>query len=183
LRLIAFFLAALTCAAPAFAIDDRFNPAQYAKGGFAAADNPAYAKECGSCHFLYLPGMLPARSWHKLMGLKGHFGETLGLEPDAAGTIERYLTDNAADRSDRLGSQVMLERLPADAAPTRITNLPLMLHRHVVVRNLMGASQVKVKTLVNCDACHEKAATGSFAYDEILVPGLTKVLPRGGSQF
>jgi hypothetical protein len=37
-----------------------------------------------------------------------------------------------------------------------------------------------VKTLTNCDACHEKAATGSFAYDQIVVPGVSKIVRPGG---
>jgi Dihaem cytochrome c len=55
-------------AGPAAAIDDRFNPHKYEKGGFVEpASNPTYVNECGACHFTYLPGLLPARSWRALM--------------------------------------------------------------------------------------------------------------------
>ena len=37
-----------------------------------------------------------------------------------------------------------------------------------------------VKALMNCNDCHEKAGTGSFAYKEIVVPGVTKVVKPGG---
>jgi hypothetical protein len=116
------------------------------------------------------------------MGLKSHFGETLALEPQVAQNIERYLTENAADRSDRRGAEVILYQLPDSAVPTRVTDLPLMRQRHVVIRYMMDATlgTVKVKSLTNCDACHERASTGSFAYNEIVVPGVTKIVRPGG---
>jgi hypothetical protein len=181
LKIAVFGLAvcAALAAGRAGAIDDRFDPTKYEKGGFAPATDPGYAKECGSCHFAYLPGMLPARSWRAVIaGAQDHFGESLSLPADVSGRIERYLTENAADRSPYRGSELMLERLAEDAAPTRITALPLMRQRHVVVRQLLPQSPVK--TLTNCDACHERAATGSFAYNEIVVPGVTKIVRPGG---
>lgn len=171
------FCAALA-AGRAGAIDDRFNPAKYEKGGFAAPVDPAYGKECGSCHFAYLPGMLPARSWHALIATADdHFGESLSLAPEVAARIGSYLEEHAADRSDYRGSALILDRLRDDATPRRITALPLMRQRHVVMRQLLPSSPVK--TLTNCDACHERAAAGSFAYNEIVVPGVTKVVPPG----
>ncbi|HPQ24397.1 MAG TPA: cytochrome C, partial [Gammaproteobacteria bacterium] len=48
--------------------------------GVAPVDNPLYLQECGSCHFAYQPGLLPARSWNNLMGgLENHFGENAEL--------------------------------------------------------------------------------------------------------
>jgi hypothetical protein len=181
LNRISFLLVlALLLTGPAHAIDDRFNPHRYEKGGFAPVQDEAYQKECGSCHFAYLPGMLPERSWHLILNAKGHFGETLALDPQVAAKLEAYLTANAADRSPYRGAELMLDRLPASSTPARITELPIMQHRHVVIRQLMISGQAKVKTLTNCDACHEKAATGSFAYDEIVVPGVTKIVRPGG---
>ena len=73
---------ALAGASQALAIDDRFNPRSYDKGGFAPVADATYAKECGSCHFAYLPGTLPARSWYAVMqGSDNHFGESLSLSP------------------------------------------------------------------------------------------------------
>ena len=43
------------------------------------ANNAVYAEECGTCHFLYLPGLLPAGSWVRIMeGAGDHFGEDPG---------------------------------------------------------------------------------------------------------
>ena len=174
-------LVAALAVLPAAAIDDRFDPAKYDKGGFAPVTDDTYAKECGSCHFTYLPGMLPERSWRAIMARTDrHFGESLGLPADTARHIASYLASNAADRTSYRGSELMLWHLPPDATPTRITSLWLMRQRHVIVRQLFSQPNVTVKTLTNCDACHENASSGSFAYDRILVPGVTKVVRPGG---
>lgn len=174
-------LAAAWAASASWAVDDHFDPSKYEKGGFAPVTDEAYAKECGSCHFAYLPGMLPERSWRALMARSNqHFGESLSLAPDAARHIENYLASNASDRSEHEGAKMMTWELPKDATPMRITALPIMRHRHVIVRKLMRDTNTPVKTLANCDACHEKAATGSFAYQDILVPGVSKVVRPGG---
>lgn len=165
-------------AAGAWAIDDRFDPAKTEKGGFRPVDDAAYAKECGSCHFGYLPGMLPERSWRALLASKDHFGETLALDAATRERLEGYLAANAADHSDYRGSEIILSWLEPASTPTRISALPLMRQRHVVVRKLMSYQAMPVQNLTNCDACHENASSGSFAYDRIVVPGVTKVIRR-----
>ena len=170
--------AALAMALPVLAVDDHFDASKYAKGGFAPVSDPAYAKECGSCHFAYLPGMLPARSWQALLQQKTHFGESLALAPDTHQKIEAYLAANAADHSAYEGSHVILSRLPDSATPLRITQLPLMRQYHSMVSKLMGAGAVPVKGgLGNCEACHADAASGDFGLKKIHVPGVVS----GGS--
>ena len=55
-----------------------------ASGGFSdnskqampAVANAKWKTECSGCHMLYHPGLLPERSWNKMMaGLEKHFGE------------------------------------------------------------------------------------------------------------
>ena len=42
----------------------------------AVPENALYKQECSSCHFLYHPGLLPERSWERVMnGTDKHFGE------------------------------------------------------------------------------------------------------------
>jgi Dihaem cytochrome c len=182
ISLLTGVVCAMLGAGPAAAIDDRFNPHKYDKGGFAPAGDPTYVNECGACHFAYLPGLLPERSWRALMAKANndHFGESLSLSPEAAREIEQYLVSNAADHSNYRGAAAILYRLSNDATPTRITMLPVMRQRHAVVRKLMAERQELVHSLTNCNACHEKATTGSFAYEEIVVPGITKVVRPGG---
>ena len=176
-------LAMWTCAAcaalgclPAAAVDDRFDPTKYEKGGFAPAKDPTYLKECGSCHFAYLPGTLPARSWHAIMAKSNdHFGESLSLAPKLAAQIEHYLVANAADHSDYLGSALILDRLESDKTPMRIIYLPYIRQRHQVIRKLLNDHpQHSLKGLSNCTDCHPRAAQGLFVYREVIVPGIVE---------
>lgn len=185
-------LCSMLGAGPAAAVDDRFNPHKYEKGGFAPASNPTYADECGACHFAYLPGMLPARSWRAVMARANndHFGESLLLEAKVAREIEHFLVSNAADKSAYLGSRAILYRLRKDAEPLRITSLPTFRAKHFMAAYVTkSAPRVNtsrkfppkaIKRLMNCNDCHEEAASGSFAYGEIVVPGITKVVRPGG---
>src|SRR5512135_1196331 len=60
--------------------------------GVAPVQNEQYRSECGSCHTLYSPGLLPARSWQKIMGgLDKHFGDDASLAPEVTAAIEKYL--------------------------------------------------------------------------------------------
>ena len=66
--------------------------------GVAPVTNPQYIDECGSCHMAYQPGLLPARSWQKIMGgLADHFGDNAELDPDVLVGLTAYLVDNSAD--------------------------------------------------------------------------------------
>jgi hypothetical protein len=192
IALLSCAVCAVLGAGPAAAVDDRFNPYKYEGGGFAPASNRTYVNECGACHFTYLPGMLPTRSWQAVMAKANndHFGESLLLEPRVAREIEQYLVSNAADKSDHLGAQAILYRLRKDAAPLRITSLPVFRAKHFMAAYVKKSTPrvntsrpfppAAVKALMNCNDCHEKAGTGSFAYKEIVVPGVTKVVKPGG---
>src|SRR4051794_36311846 len=64
------------------------------------ADGPQakLAKECGACHMVFQPELLPARSWTALMGgLANHFGENAALDADTTRDILGYLQAHAAD--------------------------------------------------------------------------------------
>jgi hypothetical protein len=189
--LLSSAMCAMLGAGSAAAVDDRFNPHSYDKGGFAPASNPAYRNECGDCHFLYLPGMLPARSWHALMaGADDHFGESLSLAPNVTREIEQYLVSNAADKSEYLGAGAILYRLRDESTPLRITSLPVFRSRHFMaayvkrtmprVNTSKAFSATAVKLLMNCGDCHEQASTGSFAEKEIVIRDVTKVVRPGG---
>ena len=87
----------------------------------APATNAFYNDECGSCHFPYQPGLLPARSWQKMMvGLEDHFGENAELDTVDAQQIADYLVANAADTSNYKRSQGIVRSLGKNDAPLRI---------------------------------------------------------------
>ena len=145
--------------------------------GFMPARDATYVKECGSCHFPYSPGLLPARSWVRQldrMATAKHFGETVDLKPETRAKLQAYLTANAADVSAYEGSKIFMERVPASQTPYRLSEVLLYRQMHRVMREIIDTQpRVKVKTLANCNACHTKADEGSFGLPELYVPGLT----------
>jgi hypothetical protein len=172
-------------ASPRFpnAAHDRFDRTNFdGLGGFQPVTNDAYRKECGACHFAYLPGLLPSRSWNRVMdNLNNHFGENVELASGQSTLLPEYLTANATDEVPDKGAALLLERLDADKTPERITQIPIMVKNHVIVREVIKInSAVKARNVTNCDTCHQKAAKGSFALRDLLIPGLTKVVRPGG---
>lgn len=143
--------------------------------GFLAATDATYVKECGACHFAYSPGLLPARSWELHMSrLERHFGESVNLAEPARSAIHRYLTENAADRSPYAGSKIMMERVDPKSTPYRFNDVPLYREMHRIVLEVISIkSKLKVRTLTNCNGCHQYAPEGSFGNSELLIPGLT----------
>ena len=181
-RLIAFAAILVFGACAAHASHERFHKERNvpdSKNGFFAATDPTYVKECGSCHFAYSPGLLPVRSWElHMQRLEKHFGEVVSLNPAAKETIQRYLVENAADKSPYEGSQYFMAKIEPDKTPYRLMDVPLFREMHRIVLEVINRKQkIKVRTLTNCNACHQWAAEGSFANSELFVPGLTP-MPR-----
>lgn len=172
-------LSALMLATPALAVDDRFvKSAANPKYGFLKVTDASYRKECGACHFAYSPGMLTSDAWRLVMeapNLAKHFGEEVKITPAQRESLLRYLTENAAERSDYEGSKVFMERMSERKSTSqRVITVPHMATVHRSLWEIMKKSNtVQVRTLANCNACHQKAEEGSYAYEEILVPGLT----------
>jgi hypothetical protein len=137
-----------------------------ARGATAAApQNTLYAEECGSCHLAYPPALLPAQAWRQVMsGLSDHFGENAELAAEDAMAITDYLETHA-------GGSRLARSVPAGQAPLRITGLPRFKHEHDELPASVVAGNAQVKSFSNCDACHTRAAQGSFREREIRIPG------------
>ena len=133
--------------------------------------NPLYKAECGSCHFAYQAGFLPARSWKKMMsGLEDHFGDNAELEEADRKAIENYLVANAADKaSERRSSKFM--RSIGNTTPLRITEVRYFRNEHDEVPQRVIKHE-QIGSLSNCMACHTKADTGSYAERDIRIPGV-----------
>ncbi len=161
----------------ACAADERFfKENEASKRGFMSAKDPLYVKECGSCHFPYSPGLLPARSWDlQLQRMGKHFGEAVGLNEATRTALRRYLTANAADVSPYEGSMAFMERIKADKIPYRLMEVPLFRTRHTVMLEMIDMQQrIKVRKLTNCNGCHQGAEEGSFGESELVVPGMSR---------
>ena len=140
--------------------------------GVAPVNNPLYIEECGSCHFPYQPGLLPARSWSKLMAdLENHFGENAELAPDSLNSLSSYLEKNAADHANYKRSRKIMRSLSSSDTPLRATETPYLMSKHDELSHKMVADSPKVVSISNCKACHTRAETGSFSESDINIPG------------
>ncbi len=140
--------------------------------GVAPVNNPVYMEECGSCHFPYQPGLLPARSWKKVMAqLEEHFGENAELPSEDAKTLTDYLLKNAADDANFKRSKKIMRTLYPDDTPLRTSETPYLMKKHRQLSPKMVQNNPDVVSISRCKACHKKAETGSFSEREILIPG------------
>lgn len=152
--------------------DDDDHRSGRAKAGVAPVTNALYAEECGSCHLAYPPGLLPARSWLRIMSqLNDHFGDNAELDEKSKQTILNYLDTNSADRSNYRRSKKILRSLRDTSTPTRITDVPYIQHEHNEIPQRLIKMNPQVKSLSNCDKCHQNAAQGSFKERDINIPG------------
>lgn len=141
--------------------------------GVAAVSNALYQKECGSCHMAYQPGLLPEKSWVKMMGqLDNHFGENAELQEAIRTELLGYMIDNSADKADYRRSKKIMRSLPADETVDRITLTPYFLRKHDEVPQRFVTENPQVQSFSNCAACHLNAVKGSLSEDEISIPGV-----------
>jgi len=132
--------------------------------------NPKWKAECSSCHMLYHPGLLPERSWKKMMGgLDQHFGENASLDAQTTKEIEQFLAANSADRQTSRRSQRMVKSIPVDSAPLRISETKYFAAKH----DEISAATFKRKSIgsaANCAACHKGAEQGNFSESQVKIP-------------
>lgn len=172
IRIVLLVLAGVgTCLA--LADDDDDNEFEHRKRNrkhVAAPANPVYKAECGSCHMLYPPGLLPARSWTAMLeGLKDHFGENASLDAETTKRLTIFLSENAADRSDQRRSRKIAQSIARDESPRRFTETYYFKRQH----HELGPDIWKRKSVgspANCVACHGRAEAGIFSEEEIRIP-------------
>ncbi|MDD2926552.1 diheme cytochrome c [Rhodoferax sp.] len=126
--------------------------------------DPVVTQECGSCHLVFAPAMLPASSWQRMMGdLQNHFGEDASVDAASAKRITDYLTAQAGDTGGRNFSGKLLRGVSSADAPLRITSLSSWNDKHRKVPDWEWKHK-EVQSKANCAACHLDAARGY--YDE-----------------
>jgi cytochrome b len=120
---------------------------------------PEFSEECGSCHTLYPPFLLPKASWQKVMAtLEDHFGDDASLDEETRRKIEEFLLANAAEHSTKEAAfyiKKSISHLPKP--PIAITETPYWKARHKEIdeRHFKAA-----KSLANCKACHKDIEMG-----------------------
>lgn len=122
-------------------------------------DNPVFVNECGSCHTLYPPTLLPQESWAKLMGdLSNHFGDDASLDPDDQQSILAYLLAHSAETSAQEMSVKMMQTFQKRDM-IAITQTPFWKKRHKHISEEIFKSD-SVKSRANCKACHTDVEQG-----------------------
>lgn len=136
--------------------------AAWADGGRQMpADVPAvYTQECASCHVAYPPGLLPARSWQRLMGgLDQHYGSDASLDATPLQQINRWLQANA-------GTYKRVSEAPPQ---DRITRSAWFERKHRKIDPAVW-QLASVKSAAQCAACHAGADQGQFDDDKLKFP-------------
>jgi hypothetical protein len=139
----------------------------------APVEHKQYREECGSCHFAYQPGWLPARSWKKLLtkdALHNHFGSAADLDAETLDAIRQYALSNASDVSYHKISRKVNAELGEGDMPLRITELRYIKNKHDEIPEKMIRGNKDVKLLSNCNACHTKAEKGIFKESTVSIP-------------
>jgi len=137
-------------------------------------NNATYAKNCADCHYAYPAGLLPERSWEKLMqpeSLANHFGDNAEVSEADRNTILSYLTRNAADHSLAKRARKFNRSIPENATPLRISETAYFKHAHEDVTARFVKENPKVRSFSNCNACHTQSAQGIFDDDTVRIPG------------
>jgi Dihaem cytochrome c len=163
------------CLPTVAAADEGFFQALFGRHkGVEPVHDATFEEECGACHFAYQPGLLPRRSWARIMApdaLEDHFGDDASLEEPARAKIAAFLEAHAADDSGYKRSIKVRRSIPKDEAPLRITEVPYIRRKHADLGKERVQDNPKVKSLANCDACHRKAAEGVYDDDTVSIPG------------
>lgn len=118
----------------------------------SAPPMPKYQQECAACHIAYVPGMLPAASWTRMMGsLDKHYGTDASLDAATQREITGWLTANAGT----------YKRVKEQPPHDRITESAWFIRKH---RKLDAPvwRHAAVKSAANCAACHTRAEQGDF---------------------
>ena len=132
-------------------------------------NNPTYGAECGECHFLYQPELLPSASWMKTLDqLDDHFGEEIELDPDSIKIISDYLKSNGAENSSAKRA-VKIMRSLVNHVPLRITDIPYIREKHHEL-NPEVFKRESIGSLSNCIACHTTAEKGIYEDDNVKIP-------------
>ncbi len=157
----------------ALADDDNEHGSDTNKGSkrsVAAVADPRYKEECSSCHMLYPPGLLPARSWQSMMlRLNDHFGESAMVDKATQEYLTNFLSVNAADRSALRRSQKIARSIANNDSPLRFTETQYFKRQH----HEIGANVWKRKAIgspANCTACHSNAESGDFSEHAVRIP-------------
>lgn len=140
--------------------------------GIKELTNPLYQEECSSCHMAYQPGLLPAKSWEKVLSnLDNHFGDNAELDGEDLEIIRQYLLNNAADTSKFRRSRQFSQVNKSGKIIDRITQSSYFRHEHDEIPIEMVRNNDKVRSFSHCNSCHIRAEKGLYDEHDVRIPG------------
>ncbi len=148
-------------AAIGLVLSTAFEAAQADSGSLLPRDTPpVYTQECASCHIAYPPGMLPSRSWQRMLGgLDQHYGSDASLDAATLRQLSSWLQARAGT----------YKRVDAQPPQDRITRSAWFERKHRKVDAAVWSS-ASVKSRANCAACHAGADRGFYDDDDLRLP-------------
>lgn len=131
--------------------------------------NKAYIENCGTCHFLYQPGLLPYKSWETILDTPaGHAGGELSISSTLQNEIKKYMLSNSAEKSTWEKSRKIADSINNDT-PVKISEIPYIKRKHWGVRDKIFKRE-SIGSRGNCIACHRSAAKGVYDEDDVVIP-------------
>ncbi len=159
---------AAICAGTAILIASSLAGMVPASGLIAMPRQAAYQEECGDCHEVYHPSLLPRASWSATMaGLENHFGEDASLAPETAQAITAYLDNYASEAWDTEAANRL--RAVDGTAPGQISATPFWKRKHRQIEKSVFETK-PLRGRSNCGACHRDAGSGRFDDQMIAIP-------------
>lgn len=135
----------------------------------SVVSNDTCKKRCGSCHFAYQPGLLPSKSWVKIIEERdAHPGGALSLDERTKAELKSYLTLNSAENSQSKLSKKIMDSTGSDV-PVRVSEIPYIKRKHREVAQEVFARKA-IGSRANCIACHKSAETGVYDEDNVVIP-------------
>ncbi len=160
--------AATVCASTAIILIGVLASMVPASGLIAMPRQIAFQEECGECHEVYHPSLLPQASWSAIMaGLDDHFGEDASLPPGTVQAIAAYLDNYASESWDTEAANRL--RVVDGSATTQITATPFWKRKHQKIEKAVFETK-PLHGRGNCVACHRDAESGRFDDQMIAIP-------------
>ncbi|MCF6206559.1 MAG: cytochrome b/b6 domain-containing protein [Sulfurovum sp.] len=134
-----------------------------------------FYNECGSCHMIYPPNLLPKKSWIAMMkDLENHFGDDASIDDSLNHSILAFLIKKSAENSTSQASLNILKSLKdVNKTVIAISKTPYWDEAHKDVDDeLFNSEQVLSKA--NCKVCHIDIEYGIIENNLIKIPKVEK---------
>lgn len=130
------------------------------------AQNIAFVNECGSCHTLYPPSLLPKKSWKLIMSdLENHFGDDAAVDREVNENILSFLIKNSAENSTMEASWNFINSI-GNSDIIALSKTDYWEKRHKDIPKYVFKNE-KVKSVANCKACHSDIEKGLIEDENI----------------